>query len=105
MHIFKEICSLLLLAAIVAGLGQFLPGLALLFEDYLVGFVLAAIAIPVFRRIYRSHMDRIAKLPPDVRAKKEKETRQQWEETCEATFSLSQPLDLRNMTNDDPSIK
>jgi len=101
----KEICSLLLMAAIIAGLGQFLPGLAVLFDNYLVGFVLAAIAIPVFRRIYRSHMDRIAKLPPDVRAKKEKETRERWEETCKATFSPSRPLDLRNVTNHDPSIK
>ncbi len=105
MRTFKEICSLLLLAGIAVGLGQFLPGLAWLFEDYLLGFVLAAIAIPVFRRIYKCHMDRVAKLPPDVRAKKEKETRERWEETCEATFSPSRPLDLRNMTNDDSSIK
>ncbi|ALP53714.1 hypothetical protein Tel_11515 [Candidatus Tenderia electrophaga] len=105
MRIFREICGLLLLAGIVVGFGQFLPGLAVLFEDYLVGFVLVAIAIPVFRRIYKSHMANVAKLPLDERKKKERESQKWWKETSEATFSPSQPLDLRNVTNDDSLIK
>ncbi|MFQ5469729.1 MAG: hypothetical protein ACE5EH_05405 [Gammaproteobacteria bacterium] len=100
MRTLKEIIGLLLLAAIIVGLGQFLPGLNVLFDDYLVGFFLAAIAIPVVRMVYKSHMDKVSKLPPDVWEKREKESLEQWEETCEATYSLSQPLDLRNMTND-----
>jgi len=101
MRTLKEIGGLLLLAGVIVGLGQFLPGLNVLFDDYLVGFFLAAIAIPFARIIYKSHMANIAKLPQDIRGKREKESQEQWEETCEATFSLSQPLDLRNMTNDD----
>lgn len=101
MHTFKEICGLLLLAGIIVGIGQFLPGLNVLFDDYLVGFFLAAIAIPLARMMYKSHMTNVAKLPQEIREKRERESQEQWEETCEATFSLSQPLDLRNMTNDD----
>lgn len=101
MRILKEIGGLLLLTCAIVGLGQFMPGLNVFFDDYLVGFFLAAIAIPLVRMMYKSHMAKIAKLSPKVRKKKEKESQEQWEETCEATLSLSEPLDLRNMTNDD----
>lgn len=101
MRTLKEICGLLLVVGIIAGFGQFLPGLNVLFDDYFAGFLLAAIVIPVARMMYKSHMTKVSKLPPDLREKREKESQEQWEETCEATFSLSQPLDLRNMANDD----
>jgi hypothetical protein len=101
MRRLKDICGLLLSAAIIAGIGQFVPGLNLIFDNYLVGFILAAIAIPVIRMMYRAHMAKVSKLAPEVREKREKECQKEWEETCEATFSLSQPLDLRNMTNND----
>lgn len=101
MHTFKEICGLLLLAGIIVGIGQFLPGLNVFFDDYVVGLILAAIAILLVRMMYKSHMTKVAKLPQEMRGKRERESHEQWEETCEATFSLSQPLDLRNMTNDD----
>lgn len=98
MRTLKEISGLLLLAGVIVVVGQFLPGLNVLFDGYFVGFLLATIAILVIRVIYKFHMAKVAKLPPDVRVKREKESQVQWEETCEATFSLSQPLDLRNMT-------
>ncbi|MCF6337895.1 MAG: hypothetical protein L3J84_08075 [Gammaproteobacteria bacterium] len=101
MRTLKEICGLLIVVGIIAVFGQFLPGLNVLFDDYFAGFLLVAIVIPVARMMYNSHMDKIATLSPEVRQKKEKESQEQWEETCEATFSLSEPLDLRNMINDD----
>jgi len=90
MRALKEICGLLLVVGIIALFGQFLPGLSVLFDDYFAGFLLAAIVIPVARMMYKSHMDEIATLSPEVRLKKEKESQEQWEETCEAKFSLSQ---------------
>jgi hypothetical protein len=105
MRTLKEIGSLLLLAGVIVGVGQFLPGLNVLFDDYLVGFFLAAIAIPLVRMMYKSHMTKVAKLPQDVREKRKKESQEWWKETSEATFSPSQPLDLRNVTNDDSLIK
>lgn len=101
MRTLKEIFSLLLVVGIIAIFGQFLPGLNVLFDNYFAVFLLAAIVIPIARMMYKSHMDKIAKLSPEVRGKREKESQEQWDETCDATFSLSQPLDLRNMTNDD----
>jgi hypothetical protein len=101
MRRLKEICGLLLSAAIIAGIGQFVPGLNLIFDDYLVGFILAAIAIPVVRMMYIVHMVKVSNLAPDVRDKREKESREWWEETSEATFSPSRILDLRNIYNDD----
>ena len=101
MRILKGIIGFLLLAGIIVSIGQFLPGLNVFFDDYFAGFLLAAIVIPLARMMYKSHMDKVAKLSPEVRQKKEKESQEQWEETCEATFSLSEPLDLRNMTNND----
>ena len=100
MRRLKEICRLLLSAAIIAGIGQFIPGLNLIFDNYLVGFILTVLAIPVIRMMYRAHMAKVSKLAPDVREKREKESQKRWEETRKATFSLSRPLDLRNMTND-----
>ena len=101
MHTFKEICGLLLLAGIIVGIGQFLPGLNVLFDDYLVGFLVAAVVIPIVRMAYNSHMAKVGKLPPDVREKRKKESQDWWEETSEATYSPSRTLDLRNVTNDD----
>ena len=101
MRTLKEVCGLLLLASIIVGLGQFLPGLNVLFDDYLVGFFLAAIAIPLVRMAYKSHMAKVGKLPPDVREKGEKESQDWWEETSEATYSPSRALDPRNIYNDD----
>lgn len=101
MRTLKEIIGLLLLAGIIVGTGQFLPGLNVLFDDYLVGFFLAAVVIPVARMMYKSHMDKIAKLPQDVRKKKEKESQDWWEETSDATYSPSRALDPRNIYNDD----
>ncbi len=101
MRALKEICGLLLVVGIIAVFGQFLPGLNVLFDNYFGVFLLAVIVVPVARMIYKSHMDEIDRLSPKVRLKKEKESQEQWEETCEATFSLSEPLDLRNMTNND----
>ncbi len=48
MRTLKEIGGLLLLAAAIVGIGQFLPGLNVLFDDYLVGFFLAAIVFLSF---------------------------------------------------------
>ena len=101
MRRLKDICGLLLSAAIIAGIGQFVPGLNLIFDNYLVGFILTVLAIPVIRMMYRAHMVNVSKLAPDVREKREKESREWWEETSEATYSPSRSLDLRNMTNDD----
>ena len=100
MRKLKEICGLLLSAAIIAGIGQFVPGLNLVFDDYLVSFILAAIAIPVVRMMYRAHMAKASKLAPDVREKREKESREWWQETSEATYSPYRILDLRNIYND-----
>ncbi len=66
MRTLKEIFCLLVLAGIIVGLGQFLPGLNVLFDDCFVGFFLAAIVIPIARMMYKSHMDKITKLPVDL---------------------------------------
>jgi len=100
MRTLKEIIGLLLLAGIIVGLGQFLPGLNVFFDDYLVGFFLAAIAIPVVRMMYKSHMVKITKLPVDVQEKREKESKEWWKETSDATYSPSRTLDLRNIHDD-----
>ncbi|MBT3093524.1 MAG: hypothetical protein KME58_11575 [Candidatus Thiodiazotropha sp. (ex Lucina pensylvanica)] len=101
MRTLKEIGGLLLLAVVIVGIGQFLPGLNVLFDDYLVGFLVAAVAIPVVRMAYKSHMAKIAKLSPEVRDKKKKESQEWWEETSEATYSPSRAHDPRNIYSDD----
>jgi len=78
MRILKEIGGLLLLTGAIVGLGQFLPGLNVFFDDYLVGFFLAAIAIPLVRIMYKSHMTKVAKLPQEIREKRERESQEQW---------------------------
>ena len=101
MRTLKEIFSLLLVVGIIAVFGQFLPGLNVLFDNYFAVFLLAVIVVPVARMIYKSHMDEIDKLSPEVRKKTEKESQEWWEETSEATHSPSRALDLRNIYNDD----
>ncbi len=98
MHIIKQMVGLLMVATAVAVGCYFLPFFNRLFEDYIAGFFVVAVVLPIGYAMYKSHMVAVAKLPSDVRAKKEKESQEQWDETCEATFSPSQPLDLRNMT-------
>ena len=100
MRTLKEICGLLIVVGIIAVFGQFLPGLNVLFDDYFAGFLLAAIVIPVARMMYKSHMDKITKLPVDVQEKREKESQEWWKETSEATYSPSRTLDLRNIHDD-----
>ncbi len=75
MRTLKEIYGLLIVVGIIAVFGQFLPGLNVLFDDYFAGFLLAAIVIPVARMMYKSHMDKIATLSPEVRQKKKKRVR------------------------------
>jgi hypothetical protein len=101
MRTIKEIIALLLLAGIFVGLSRFLPGLALLFENYLVGFVLAAFIIPIVRLLYKSHKKKISNLPLHIQKKKKQECQDWWEETSEATYSPSRVLDPRNIYNDD----
>jgi hypothetical protein len=101
MRTLKEIGGLLLLSSVIVGVGQFLPGLNLLFDDYLVGFLVVAFVIPVVRMAYKSHMTKVAKLSPEVRNRRKKESQEWWKETSEATYSPSRTLDLRNVTNDD----
>ncbi|HFD86169.1 MAG TPA: hypothetical protein ENJ35_00660 [Gammaproteobacteria bacterium] len=100
MRTLKEICGLLIVVGIIAVFGQFLPGLNVLFDDYFAGFLLAAIVIPVARMMYKSHMAKITKLPVDVQEKREKESKEWWKETSEATYSPSRTLDLRNIHDD-----
>ena len=100
MRILKEIIGFLLSAGIIVSIGQFLPGLNVFFDDYFAGFLLAAIAIPLVRMAYKSHMIKVGKLPTDVREKRKKESQDWWEETSEATYSPSRSLDLRNIHDD-----
>ena len=101
MRTFKEIFGLFLLAGIIVGIGQFLPGLNVLFDNYVVGVFLAAIAIPLARMMYKSHMDKVSKLPPDIQEKRGKESQEWWEKTSEAIYSPSRVLDPRNIYSDD----
>ena len=55
------------------------------------------IVIPITRMMYKSHMDKITKLPVDVQEKREKESKEWWKETSEATYSPSRALDPRNI--------
>jgi len=97
MLVIKQIIGLLLVAVMIAIACYFLPFVNDLLEDYIIGFFIVAVVLPVGRAMYKSHMATVAKLPPDIREKREKESQEQWEETDEATFSPSEPLDLRNM--------
>jgi len=105
MLVIKQIIGLLLVAVMVTVACYFFPFVNDLLEDYIIGFFIVAIVLPVGLAMYKSHMTEIEKLPPDVRAKSEKENQDQREESSQATFSPSQPLDLRNVTNDDSLIK
>jgi len=100
MRIFKEIIGFLLLAGIIVGVGQFLPGLNVFFDDYFAGFLLAAIVIPLARMMYKSHMVEVTKLPVDVQEKRESESQEWWKETSEAMYSPSRTLVLRNIHDD-----
>lgn len=101
MRTLKEIGGLLLLAGVIVGIGQFLPGLNVLFDDYWMGFLVAAVVIPVVRMAYKTHVAKVAKLSPEVRDRRKKESQEWWEETSEATYSPSRSLDPRNIYNDD----
>jgi hypothetical protein len=101
MRAIKEIGGLQLLAGVIVAIGQFLPGLNVFFKDYVVGFFLAAVFIPIVRMVYMSHMTKVAELPPEVLEKRKKESQEWWEETSEATYSPSQAHDPRNIYNDD----
>ena len=98
MRLLKEFFGYLLLAAIIVAIGQFLPVLNVLFDDFFTGLIWAAMIILVTRMLYKSRKAMASKLSPEMRKRREKESQDRWDETCEATFSLSQPLDLRNMT-------
>jgi len=79
MRTLKEISGLLLLASVIVGVGQFLPGLNVLFDDYLVGFLVVVVVIPVIRIMYKLHMVKVSKLSPKVRKEKEKENQAWWD--------------------------
>lgn len=99
MNVIKQIIGLLMVAMAITMACYFLPFLNGLFDNYIVGFYVVAIVFPIGLSMYKAHMDSIKKLPPDVRMEREEECLKRWKETEEATFSLSEPLDLRNMTN------
>jgi len=101
MRTVKQIFKVLMLAAILTGFGRLLPGFTALYDNYLVGFLLTVVAILIFLVFFKAHMARVAKLPPDVREKREKESQKWWKETSEATFSPSCDHDLRNIYHDD----
>jgi len=99
MHVIKQIIGLLVVAVMIAVACYFLPFFNSLFADYVVGFFVVAIVLPIGLAMYKSHMNDISKLSPDVRLKREKESQDWWDETTEATHSPSRALDLRNTTN------
>ena len=99
MYVIKQIIGLLVVAVMITVACYFLPFFNSLFADYVVGFFVVAIVLPIGLAMYKSHMEEVSKLPPDVRLARKKESDKRWKETDEATFSLSESHDLRNMTN------
>ncbi|MDH5179518.1 MAG: hypothetical protein OEZ39_05275 [Gammaproteobacteria bacterium] len=100
MKIVKEITGILALTAVLTVFGNFLPGLSTLYNNYALGFFLTLVVVLIFRWLYKAHTTRMAKLPPNIRKKRLKVSREWDQETSDAVFSPSQQDDLRNMTKD-----
>jgi len=98
MRLLKEFFGFLLLAAIIVAIGQFLPVLNVLFDDFFTGLIWAAMIILVTRMLYKSRKTMASKLSLEMRERREKDSQDWWNETSEATYSPSQALDQRNMT-------
>ncbi len=98
MRLLKEFFGFLLLAAIIVAIGQFLPVLNVLFDNFFMGLIWAAMIILVTRMLYKSRKAMASILSPEMRKRREKESQDWWKETSEATYSPPLALDLRNMT-------
>jgi|GEM_PF-1688513 len=97
MNLIKQIASLLIVATAITVACYFLPFLNNLLEDYLVGFYLAAIALPLGIKWYGAHMVKVRALPNAVRYKREKECKDWHKEDSEAMTCPSQCYDERNI--------
>jgi len=95
----KKIFKILVLTIILTGFGQLLPGFSTLYDNYVFGFFLTLVGVLIFHGFHKAYMARMAKLPPDVQKKIEKESQEWDEETSEAVFSPTQQHDLRNLTD------
>ncbi len=91
----------LVFASLVTGLLMFLPVTGAFIEKVPAGFLVVAGVVVLLMIVVGRLKRRVAHFDVETVVKEQAEANAAWEKTRKATFSLSSPLDLRNMNNDD----
>ena len=97
MNLIKQIVSLLIVAIAITVACYFLPFLNSLFEDYLVGFYIVAIVLPLGLKWYEAHMVKARAMSQPVRKKREKECKEWHREDRDAATLEPHNYDARNV--------
>ena len=97
--LIKQIIACLMIATLVAVACYFLPFINGLFGDYLIGFFIAAIMLPIGLRWYDSHMANVRRLAQKEQNKRLKECKDWHREDREATTLEPHNYDVRNVDN------
>ncbi|MCG8074291.1 MAG: hypothetical protein N0C86_20155 [Candidatus Thiodiazotropha taylori] len=95
--VIKQIIGCLAIATLVAVACYFLPVVNTLLGDYLFGFFFAAFILPLGIKWYESHMAKVRAMPKAERAQREKECKEWWRKSSEATTCPSHCYDQRNV--------
>lgn len=93
----KQIIGCLVLATFVAVACYFLPIVNGLFGDYLMGFFLGALVLPIGLKWYEGHMVKVRAMSQPVRKTREKECKDWHEEDREAMTCVPHCYDARNV--------
>ena len=95
--LLKQIIACLLIATCVAVGCYFLPFVNNLFGDYLIGFFLAALVLPVALKWYEAHVAKVRVVSQPVRKKREEECNDWHKEDSEAMTCAPHCYDARNV--------
>ena len=95
--VVKQIFACLMIAISITIACYFLPIVNGLLGDYLFGFFFAAFVLPIGIKWYESHMARVRAMPKAQRDKREKECKESWRKSSEATTCPSHCYDQRNI--------
>ncbi|SIT19306.1 hypothetical protein SAMN05421686_1165 [Thalassolituus maritimus] len=89
----KQIVACLMIAALVSVACYFLPFISRLFGDYVFGFFIAALILPIGLKWYETHMVKVRALSKNGKVN----CSQSYGEDNEVTTCLSNCHDLRNI--------
>lgn len=94
--LLKQIIACLMIATLIAVACYFLPFVNGLFGDYLIGFFIAALVLPIGLKWYEAHMAKVRAMSQPVRSEREKE-RKEWRQKHGDESTGSNCYDQRNI--------